>query len=83
MSLLTAITIDDEPVNQAFAGDNVVLVLLGTDPSNVSIGSLVCDASFPCPVATKFEARVVVFNSIEMPITKVCVIFPSDNYLTN
>lgn len=58
-------------MNQAFAGDNVVLILHGADPVNVTIGSVICDPSAPCPIATRFEARVIVYGTIEMPITKV------------
>jgi hypothetical protein len=45
--------------------------LSGCDPNNISIGDLVCDASSPAPVGTRFEARIVLFNNIEVPITKV------------
>jgi hypothetical protein len=49
----------------------VSLTLLGCDPNNISFGDLVCDASSPASVGTRFEARVVLFNNIEVPITKV------------
>lgn len=65
-----SILLDEEPVNQAFAGDSVTLILLGCDVNNISIGSVICDPSSPCPVATKFEARIVVFNSVQIPITR-------------
>ena len=33
-----------------------------------SIGSILCSIQYPVKVATKFEARVIIFN-IEIPIT--------------
>lgn len=58
-------------VPQGFAGELITLVLAGCDPNKVTVGSLLCDASLPAKVATRFEARVVVFNSTKIPITKV------------
>jgi len=52
-----------------FAGDHVVLTLVGPDQASVMAGMVLCDPSQPVPVATRFQARVVVFN-IEVPITK-------------
>ena len=61
---------DDESKSQGFAGDNVTLILLGCDPANMSIGNVICDPSSPCPVTSKFYARIVVFGSAQIPITK-------------
>jgi len=52
-----------------FAGDHVVLTLVGPDQASVVAGMVLCDPSKPVPVATRFRARVVIFN-IEVPITK-------------
>jgi len=52
-----------------FAGDHVVLTLVGPDQASVMAGMVLCDPSLPVPVATRFQARMVVFN-IEVPITK-------------
>jgi len=52
-----------------FAGDHVVLTLVGPDQASVVAGMVLCDPSQPVPVATRFRARVVIFN-IEVPITK-------------
>lgn len=65
-----SILMDDDTKSQAFAGDNVTLILLGCDPANMSIGNVICDPSSPCPVTSKFFARVVVFGSAQLPITK-------------
>jgi len=52
-----------------FAGDHVVLTLVGPDQASVVAGMVLCDPSQPVPIATRFRARVVIFN-IEVPITK-------------
>lgn len=62
------ITIDDVPVNTAFAGDQVSVTLTGFDASNVSIGSILSDISTPVPLATKIQVRIIVFN-VKTPIT--------------
>ncbi|XP_021367800.1 HBS1-like protein isoform X1 [Mizuhopecten yessoensis] len=53
----------------AFAGDHVTLTLTGIDITNVSLGSVVCDPSYPIHCATRIRARVVLFN-LEIPVTK-------------
>jgi elongation factor 1 alpha-like protein len=65
-----SISLNDESTEKAFAGDNVVIILLGCDVNNFNIGSVICDPSFPVPVSSKFEAKIVVFNSVHIPITK-------------
>lgn len=62
------ITIDDVPVNTAFAGDQVSVTLSGFDASNVSIGSILSDVATPVPLATKIQVRIIVFN-VKTPIT--------------
>ncbi|XP_014788283.1 HBS1-like protein isoform X2 [Octopus bimaculoides] len=63
------ITLNDEPKQCAFAGDHIILTLVGIDMNNVSVGNFLCDASNPMKSATKIRAKVVVFN-IEVPITR-------------
>lgn len=68
--VVKSISVDDEKATQAFAGDNVILVLWNTEVSNLAIGSILCDTIHPpCPVCTSFEAKVVIFNTIKIPIT--------------
>lgn len=68
--VVKSISVDDEKATQAFAGDNVVLVLYNTDVGNVTVGSILCDTvQPPCPVSTLFEAKVVIFKTIKIPIT--------------
>ncbi|GAB6029029.1 HBS1-like protein [Chamberlinius hualienensis] len=63
------ISMDDVPQTNAFAGDQVVLSLSGVDITNVTVGCVVCDTSQPIKAATRFRARIVVFN-IDTPITR-------------
>ncbi|CAH1720877.1 unnamed protein product [Chironomus riparius] len=62
------ITIDEFPVQSAFAGDQVSITLTGADPTNVSVGFILCDTHNPVPLATKIKARIIVFN-VKSPIT--------------
>lgn len=52
-----------------FLGDQATITLSGIEIQNVSVGNILCDPQNPIPVASKFEARIVVFN-IAVPITK-------------
>ncbi|XP_067142523.1 HBS1-like protein isoform X2 [Centruroides vittatus] len=63
------ISIEENSVLQAFAGDHVGLSLLGADMNKITIGSIACDPNNPIQVTTRFQARIVVFG-IEVPITK-------------
>ncbi|XP_054154466.1 protein HBS1-like isoform X1 [Oppia nitens] len=68
--VVKSISVSDTSVNTAFVGDYAILTLLGCDPNNISVGNLVCDLLNPAPVTTKFEAKIVIFNNIDIPITK-------------
>lgn len=70
LCVVKAISIDDMSVTAAFVGDHISLTISGCDPNNISVGSLACDATFPASVGTRFEARIVLFNNIEVPITR-------------
>ncbi|XP_074718678.1 HBS1-like protein isoform X9 [Strix uralensis] len=63
------ITLHDEPVDWAAAGDHVSLTLTGMDIIKINVGCVFCDPKEPIKVCTRFRARVLVFN-IEVPITK-------------
>lgn len=65
------ITIDDVPVNSAFAGDQISVTLTGFDASLVSVGSILSELSNPVPLATKIQVRIIVFN-VKTPITIGC-----------
>ena len=62
------LTIDELPINTAFAGDQVSVTLSGIDASNVSVGSILSELSNPVPLATKIQVRIIVFN-VTTPIT--------------
>ena len=53
----------------AFAGDNAVVTITGSDMNNIGVGSILCDPQNPIRATSRFKARVVIFN-IEVPITK-------------
>ncbi|ELT90052.1 hypothetical protein CAPTEDRAFT_178027 [Capitella teleta] len=63
------IAIDEAPLSIAFAGDNAVLTITGSDMNNIGVGSILCDPMLPIKVTSRFRARVVIFN-IDVPITK-------------
>ncbi|XP_075001971.1 HBS1-like protein isoform X11 [Calonectris borealis] len=63
------ITLHDEPVDWAAAGDHVSLTLTGMDIIKINVGCVFCDPKEPIKVCTRFRARVLIF-SIEVPITK-------------
>lgn len=68
-SVVKQINIDDSlSTNSAFAGDHVSLTLSGIDVSNVAIGSVVCHLKDAVPIATRIQARILVFN-LNVPIT--------------
>ncbi len=53
----------------AFAGDHVILVLIGPDQTSVASGMVACDPMQPMQPVRRFRARVIVFNA-DVPITK-------------
>lgn len=69
ISILTGITLDDNPVQHSFAGDQIVIQIIGIDMNNVSTGSMICDIERPVKVTSVFEARLVIF-SVPIPITR-------------
>jgi len=68
MFCILGIQIDEMPVQFAYAGDGVSVILPIADPASLTIGSVLSDLSSPVPVVTIFEARIIVFN-ILVPIT--------------
>lgn len=63
------INIDEtNSITTAFAGDQVTITLSGIDASNITVGSVICHTKDVVPIATRFQARIIVFN-IKMPIT--------------
>lgn len=63
------ITLHDEPLDWAAAGDHVSLTLTGMDIIKINVGCVFCDPKEPIRACTRFRARVLLFN-IELPITQ-------------
>ncbi|XP_071119825.1 HBS1-like protein isoform X1 [Haliotis cracherodii] len=61
--------IDEMPVQVAFAGDHVTILISGIDIANVNIGSVLCDPANPAKFSTRIRAKIVIF-SLEVPITR-------------
>jgi len=69
VAVVKTLSISDSPIPRAYAGDTIVAVLDKCDAQNISTGSVVCCASEPIRVVTKFAARIVIFN-VDVPVTK-------------
>ncbi|CAH3108693.1 unnamed protein product [Pocillopora meandrina] len=63
------LSIHDEPVQLACAGDHSTLVLSGLDMMHVGLGTVLCPPRSPIKCTTKLKARILVFN-VRVPITK-------------
>ncbi|RVE56020.1 hypothetical protein OJAV_G00231940 [Oryzias javanicus] len=63
------ITLHDEALDWAAAGDHVSLTLTGMDIIKMNVGCVFCDPKEPIHVCTRFKARILLFN-IEVPVTK-------------
>uniref|UniRef100_A0A2I3GFN6 HBS1 like translational GTPase n=1 Tax=Nomascus leucogenys TaxID=61853 RepID=A0A2I3GFN6_NOMLE len=65
---IKGITLHDEPVDWAAAGDHVSLTLVGMDIIKINVGCIF-GPQVPIKACTRFRARILIFN-IEIPITK-------------
>lgn len=63
------ITLHDEPLDWAAAGDHVSLTVTGMDIIKINVGCVFCDQKEPIRACTRFRARILLFN-IEVPITQ-------------
>ncbi|KAG9493473.1 HBS1-like protein isoform X1 [Eleutherodactylus coqui] len=63
------ITLHDEPVDWAAAGDHVSLALTGVDIIKINVGYVFCNPTEPIRACTRFRARVLIFN-FDVPITQ-------------
>ncbi|XP_043586003.1 HBS1-like protein isoform X2 [Bombus pyrosoma] len=68
-AMIKGLQIDEVSITNAFAGDQVSLILSGIDQQNVAIGDIICNPQNPVPVTTRFQAHVVVF-AVKIPIMK-------------
>ncbi|TRY86995.1 hypothetical protein DNTS_009106 [Danionella cerebrum] len=63
------ITLHDEALDWAAAGDHVGLTVTGMDIIKINVGCMFCDPKEPIRACTRFRARILLFN-IEVPITQ-------------
>uniref|UniRef100_A0A7N6BIF1 HBS1-like protein n=1 Tax=Anabas testudineus TaxID=64144 RepID=A0A7N6BIF1_ANATE len=63
------ITLHDEALDWAAAGDHVSLTVTGMDIIKINVGCVFCDPKKPIRACTRFRARILLFN-IEVPITQ-------------
>ncbi|KAE8602531.1 hypothetical protein XENTR_v10014020 [Xenopus tropicalis] len=63
------ITLHEEAVDWAAAGDHVSLTLTGMDIIKINVGCVFCSPNEPIKACTRFRARVLIFN-FEVPITQ-------------
>lgn len=61
LALLGA-AVDGEEVEEAVAGDNVLMRIRNSEDESVKQGSIICEESNPCPVVKEFEAKLNVLN---------------------
>ncbi|KAK5639855.1 hypothetical protein RI129_010666 [Pyrocoelia pectoralis] len=69
MATVKGLAIEEVSQQTVFAGDQVSVTLSGIDIQNVSIGYILCLSQNPVQIASKFQARIVVFN-VTVPMTK-------------
>lgn len=69
MATVKSLAIEEVSKQVVFAGDQAVVTLAGVEMQNVGIGYILCDPQVPVPIASKFQARIVIFN-VKVPITK-------------
>lgn len=63
------ITLHDEAVDWAAAGDHVSLTLTGVDIIKINVGYVFCSLHEPIRACTRFRARVLIFN-FDVPVTQ-------------
>ncbi|XP_072105664.1 HBS1-like protein isoform X1 [Mobula birostris] len=63
------ITLHEEPLDWAAAGDHVILTVTGVDIIKINVGCIFCDPKAPIKTCTRFRARVLIFN-IDIPVTQ-------------
>lgn len=57
--------VDDEEVNIARPGENLVLKVKGCEEEDILGGFVVCDSARPCPRSKKFNAQIQVLGLLE------------------
>lgn len=62
-----SLELDQEPVDWAVAGQNVVIHLSNIDPIHVRVGDIICDTKQPIPCIDTFTVKILAFD-ILMPM---------------
>jgi len=71
IATVKSITLEESAGTTAFAGDPVLLNLQNlSDTSAICVGCVLSDPNFPCRVSTKFQARIVTFDAMSIPLVK-------------
>jgi len=66
-----SITLDDGVGTTAFAGDPAIIALQGVSDANILFaGCVLSDPNYPCRVSSKFQARIVTFDAMTVPLVK-------------
>ena len=67
---IKSITIDGQPSQVAFGGDQAQIVLnQSIDPAMMSPGNIMAELGCPAPITSRFRARIVVFD-VRVPLTQ-------------
>ena len=65
--------LEEKIVQTAFAGDHVEICLSNVDEVSLFTGAVLCEPDSLTPVVSRIQARIVVFNTLSIPITNVRV----------
>lgn len=68
VATVKSVSIDDSTKLAVFAGDHATVSLSGVDVANIAVGHVLSDIVHPVAIATRIQARIVVFN-VRVPIT--------------
>ncbi|KAJ9614368.1 hypothetical protein H2200_002504 [Cladophialophora chaetospira] len=61
---IRSLEVDDEPLDWAVAGQNVVLNLTDVDPIHLKSGDVLCSPSSPLRNITEFKAKILAFDHL-------------------
>ena len=65
---------EDKIEQTAFSGDHIEICLSNVDEVSLFTGAVLCEQDSLIPVVSKLQARIVVFNTLSIPITNVSVL---------
>jgi elongation factor 1 alpha-like protein len=64
------IKFQDNAVEYAYSGHNVDIGIIGVDISKISLGSVLCDPQNPVSICSKFQAQILTFSELPVPILR-------------